>query len=96
MTTDFGVHEADVLVVALGADYDFDATPGLAEGGNEFYSNGGAERVREVLPSFTGGRAIVGVCGHRSSARLRRARPHFSCTTTCLSEASETRARSPS
>src|ERR687896_866704 len=36
VTTDAGVHEADVLVVALGADYDFDATPGLADGGNEF------------------------------------------------------------
>jgi sulfide:quinone oxidoreductase len=63
VTTDRGIHEADVLVVALGADYDFDATPGLAEGGNEFYSVGGAERLREVLPTFTGGHAIVGVCG---------------------------------
>jgi NADPH-dependent 2,4-dienoyl-CoA reductase/sulfur reductase-like enzyme len=27
VTTDAGVHEADVLVVALGADYDVDATP---------------------------------------------------------------------
>jgi len=36
VTTDAGVHEADVLVVALGADYDVDATPGLAEAGNEF------------------------------------------------------------
>jgi sulfide:quinone oxidoreductase len=36
VTTDAGVHEADVLVVALGADYDFDATPGLADGANEF------------------------------------------------------------
>jgi sulfide:quinone oxidoreductase len=63
VTTTTGVHEADFLVVALGADYDFDATPGLAEGGNEFYSVRGAERLREVLPSFTGGRAIVGVCG---------------------------------
>jgi sulfide:quinone oxidoreductase len=63
VTTDAGVHEADVLVVALGADYDFDATPGLAEGGSEFYSAGGAERVRGLLPAFTRGRAIVGVCG---------------------------------
>ena len=46
VTTDAGVHEADVLVVALGADYDFDATPGLAERGNEFYSVAGAERLR--------------------------------------------------
>jgi len=63
VTTDAGVHEADVLVVALGADYDFDATPGLAAGGNEFYSTGGAERLRDLLPAFTRGRAIVGVCG---------------------------------
>src|SRR6266566_9107917 len=63
VTTDARVHEADVLVVALGADYDFDATPGLAESGNEFYSFGGAERLRDVLPTFTRGRAIVGVCG---------------------------------
>ena len=63
VTTDAGVHEADVLVVALGADYDFDATPGLAEAGNEFYSVAGAERMAEVLPSFSSGKAIVGVCG---------------------------------
>jgi sulfide:quinone oxidoreductase len=61
--TDGGVHEADVLVVALGADYDLDATPGLAEGGNEFYTVAGAERVGELLPSFSRGQAIVGVCG---------------------------------
>ncbi len=63
VTTHAGVHEADVLVVALGADYDFDATPGLAEAGNEFYSVAGAERMAEVLPSFSSGKAIVGVCG---------------------------------
>ena len=63
VTTDGGVHEADFLVVSLGADYDFDATPGLAEGGNEFYSVGGAERLGELLPTFSQGRAIVGVCG---------------------------------
>ena len=61
VTTQHGIHEADVLVVALGADYDIDATPGLAEGGNEFYSFSGAERLREVIPSFSKGRAIVGV-----------------------------------
>jgi sulfide:quinone oxidoreductase len=36
VTTDAEVHDADVLVIALGADYDMDATPGLAEAGNEF------------------------------------------------------------
>lgn len=61
VTTDSGTYDADVLVVALGADYDLDATPGLSEGGNEFYSVAGAERLREVLPTFSKGRAIVGV-----------------------------------
>jgi|HubBroStandDraft_4_1064222.scaffolds.fasta_scaffold09807_5 sulfide:quinone oxidoreductase len=63
VTTDAGVHEADILVVALGADYDFDATPGLAEGGNEFYSVAGAQRLGELLPAFSQGRAVIGVCG---------------------------------
>src|SRR5688500_5921965 len=53
VTTDHGTYEADVLVIALGADYDLAATPGLIEGGNEFYSLAGAERVREVLPTFS-------------------------------------------
>ncbi|MGH2539885.1 MAG: NAD(P)/FAD-dependent oxidoreductase [Actinomycetota bacterium] len=63
VVTDLDTYEADVLVVALGADYDLDATPGLTEAGNEFYSIGGAEAVRDVLPSFRSGTAIVGVCG---------------------------------
>jgi sulfide:quinone oxidoreductase len=63
VTTDLDTYEADVLVVALGADYDLDATPGLVEHGNEFYSVAGTERLREALPSFTSGTAIVGVCG---------------------------------
>jgi sulfide:quinone oxidoreductase len=63
VTTDAGVHEADFLVVVLGADYDVDATPGLAEDGNEFYSVAGAERVAGVLPEFSGGRVVIGVCG---------------------------------
>ena len=61
VTTDNGTYDADVLVVALGADYDIGHTPGLAEGGNEFYSFAGAEKLREVLPTFTEGRVIVGV-----------------------------------
>lgn len=60
-TTDRGTHDADVLVVALGADLDPAATPGLVEAGNEFYTVAGAERLRDVIPAFTGGKAIVGV-----------------------------------
>ena len=64
VTTDRGTHEADFLVVALGADYDFDATPGLAET-TEFYTVGkerGASWVK-ILPTFTKGRVLIGVCG---------------------------------
>jgi sulfide:quinone oxidoreductase len=63
VSTDAGVHEADVLVVALGADYDFDATPGLAAAGNEFYSVAGAERLASLIPDFSSGHAVIGVCG---------------------------------
>ncbi|MDA0989237.1 MAG: FAD-dependent oxidoreductase, partial [Verrucomicrobia bacterium] len=38
VTTTGGTHEADFLVVALGADFDLTETPGLAEDGFEFYS----------------------------------------------------------
>ena len=63
VSTGDGEYEADILVVALGADYDMDATPGLAEGGNEFYSVAGAQRLRDLIPGFTEGRAVIGVCG---------------------------------
>lgn len=62
VTTQHSHYGADVLVIALGADYDTSATPGLAEGGNEFYSMTGAERLREMLPTFSKGKVIVGVC----------------------------------
>ena len=62
VVTSGGTYEADLLVVALGAEYEPEATPGLAEGGNEFYSVAGATRLRDVLPTFSSGRAIVGVC----------------------------------
>ncbi len=61
VTTDQGSHDADVLVIALGADLDPAATPGLVEAGNEFYTVEGAERLREVIAAFESGTAIVGV-----------------------------------
>lgn len=63
VTTDTGVHEADALVIALGAGYDMDATPGLAETGNEFYSVAGAERLAPLIRDFASGHAVIGVCG---------------------------------
>jgi sulfide:quinone oxidoreductase len=62
VTTDRGTHEADFLVVALGADYDFAATPGMADA-TEFYTLEGATRLGEMLPSFTKGRVLIAVGG---------------------------------
>jgi sulfide:quinone oxidoreductase len=63
VTTERASYHADVLVIALGADYDIPATPGLSEAGNEFYSFKGAERIRKILPAFKKGNVIVGVTG---------------------------------
>lgn len=63
VTTDKSKYESDVLVVALGANYDINATPGLSEWGNEYYSFAGAEKLRDKLPQFVKGHAVVGVCG---------------------------------
>jgi sulfide:quinone oxidoreductase len=66
--TDAGTFEGDVLVVALGADLDPGATPGLLEGGHEFYTEEGAFALSDVLAAFDGGRVVVGVT-----------RPPFKC-----------------
>jgi sulfide:quinone oxidoreductase len=63
VTTDKGPYDADVLVIALGADYDLAATPGFEEGGVEYYSVAGAERMRDVLPDFESGTILIGILG---------------------------------
>jgi sulfide:quinone oxidoreductase len=59
--TNAGAFDADILVVALGADLDPEATPGLLEGGHEFYTVQGAFALRDVLADFDGGRVMIGV-----------------------------------
>jgi sulfide:quinone oxidoreductase len=59
--TDAGTFEADILVVALGADLHPGATPGLVEGGHEFYTVAGAFALRDVIAGFQGGQVVVGV-----------------------------------
>ena len=61
VTLDGGTLESDVLVVALGADLDPAATPGLLEGGHEYYSLAGAEAAGAALARFEGGRVVVAV-----------------------------------
>jgi sulfide:quinone oxidoreductase len=59
--TDSGEYSGDVMVVALGADLDPSATPGLVEAGHEFYTTAGAFAARDVLARFEGGHVVVAV-----------------------------------
>jgi sulfide:quinone oxidoreductase len=59
--TDKGTYASDVLVIALGADYDLGGTPGLSEGANEFYSFEGAVKLSKMIPHFSKGHVLVGV-----------------------------------
>ncbi len=64
VTTDAGAYDADVLAIALGAEYDLSATPGFEQGGFEYYSVAGAEQISEVLPTVEQGRILIGILGH--------------------------------
>jgi len=55
--------EYDYLVIATGARLVHEAIPGLAEGSYGFYSLPDAERLREELRRFQGGRIVIGVAG---------------------------------
>lgn len=63
VTTDQGSYQSDVLVIALGADFDFEATPGLDRYGHEFYSFTGAAKAAAPIAAFESGHAVIGVCG---------------------------------
>jgi sulfide:quinone oxidoreductase len=63
VTTDTRSYDPDFLVVALGADYDMGATPGLLEGGFEYYTLAGAERMHQALDAFDGGKVLLSVLG---------------------------------
>jgi glycine/D-amino acid oxidase-like deaminating enzyme len=90
--TNEATYDADFLVVAPGADYDLTATPGFVEGGFEYYSVAGAERLRDELPRFRGGKVLSWPsCQFLSSVRPPRTRESCYCTTTWLGEGSATR-----
>jgi sulfide:quinone oxidoreductase len=58
-----GTLEWDHLVIATGARLMHDEVPGLVQGAHGFYSLDGAQRLREELGRFRGGRVLVGVAG---------------------------------
>src|SRR4030065_568726 len=49
----------DSLVLALGAELAPEAIPGLAETAHTFYTLDGAERLRDKLQEFEGGRVAI-------------------------------------
>src|SRR6478735_9841802 len=59
--TTAGRFQGDVLVIALGAEYDLARTPGLAEAGHEFYSEAGAFALQRTLAEFGGGDVVIGI-----------------------------------
>ncbi|WP_174189683.1 NAD(P)/FAD-dependent oxidoreductase [Nocardia barduliensis] len=61
--TDRAEYEPDILVIALGADYDPGATPGFTEDGYEYYSMDGALRLRDRLGGFDGGDVVLAILG---------------------------------
>ena len=73
VTTNRGTHEADFLVVALGADYDFAATPGMSEA-TEFYTLAGATRLGEMLRRSRRAMFSSRSEGRHSNARRRPAK----------------------
>ncbi len=49
----------DHLIIALGADYAMGAVPGLEEAAHVFYTLEGAERLRDELKGFPGGKIVI-------------------------------------
>ena len=56
-------HPYDYLIVALGAELAPEKTPGFVEGGYEFYSLDGAQRLYPVLDSFSSGTILLSILG---------------------------------
>ncbi|HEX9614320.1 MAG TPA: FAD/NAD(P)-binding oxidoreductase [Bacteroidota bacterium] len=57
--TSVGMLRADFLVIALGADVNMAAIPGLVESASSFYTLGDALRLREELNSFREGELVI-------------------------------------
>ena len=59
--TSYAEFSYDFLIVALGADLAPDAIPGFVEGGYEFYSLGGAEKINQVINKFESGTLLISI-----------------------------------
>ena len=54
-----GTLQGDAIVIALGAEYDTAAIPGLTEGGLCLYTLDGATAAHAALEAFRGGRIVI-------------------------------------
>lgn len=57
------VYEYDYLLIALGADLAIEGVPGLAQAAHHYYDLPNAQRLRESLRQFSGGRVVLSVAG---------------------------------
>ena len=57
------IYNYDTLIVGLGAELAPQLTPGFVEGGHEFYSLEGAERLFPVLDNFDSGTILLSIFG---------------------------------
>lgn len=57
--TGAGLLNYDYLIIALGADLNPAAIPGMQEAAHTFYTLEGAVKLHDALPAFPGGRVVV-------------------------------------
>ena len=53
----------DFLIVALGADMALQSIPGFSEGGHEFYTLAGAEKLYPIITNFQSGTVLISIFG---------------------------------
>jgi sulfide:quinone oxidoreductase len=59
--TSFAAFSYEYLIVALGADLFPEAIPGFVEGGYEFYSLDGAEKINPLISNFESGTLLISI-----------------------------------
>jgi glycine/D-amino acid oxidase-like deaminating enzyme len=89
VTTDDGSYDADVLAVALGADYDMAATQDSRRAGSSTTRSPAPSDCATSSPTSIQGRSSSGSSVTPSSARPLRSRARSCCTITLSSGGSE-------
>src|SRR4051812_37455240 len=96
VTTDQGSYDADILVVALGAEYDLDAVPASRRTGSSSTRSPAPSGCATPCRPSPAGRSCSECSPSPTSARRRRSRARSSCTTSWSSGGSASGQRSGS